>query len=108
MFFLGKLFQKVFGAAKRVRGEVPRVVCVGDGSKHASLVSAVGPAYLYNAYLLKGKYPQVQILQSLFPAGVTVERGAGGLWRPGERGGRGTGAGCGGRRLHEARIRRQG
>ena len=26
------------------------------------------------AYLLKGKYPQVQILQSPFPAGVTVER----------------------------------
>jgi len=52
------------------------VVCIGDGSKHASLVSAVGAdQHIYtNAYLLKGKYPQVQILQSPFPAGVTVER----------------------------------
>ena len=52
------------------------MVCIGDGSKHASLVSAVGAdQHIYtNAYLLKGKYPQVQILQSPFPAGVTVER----------------------------------
>ncbi len=52
------------------------MVCIGDGNKHASLVSAVGlDQHVYtNTYLLKGKYPQVQILQSPFPAGVTVER----------------------------------
>ena len=57
------------------------MVCIGDGSKHASLVSAVGAdQHIYtNAYLLKGKYPQVQILQSPFPAGVTVERLSRGL-----------------------------
>ena len=66
----------MFAAAKRVQGEAPRVVTIGDGSKHASLVSAVGAdQHIYtNAYLLKGKYPQVQILQPPFPSGVTLER----------------------------------
>ena len=52
------------------------MVTIGDGSKHASLVSAVGAdQHIYtNAYLLKGKYPQIQILEPPFPAGVTVER----------------------------------
>ncbi len=52
------------------------MVTIGDGNKHASLVSAVGAdQHIYtNAYLLKGTDPQVQILQPRFPAGVTVER----------------------------------
>jgi hypothetical protein len=73
-FFRESFLRKVFAAAKRVKSEAPRVVCIGDGSKHASLVSAVGAdAYLHKC-LLKGKYSQVQLLQSPFPAGVTVER----------------------------------
>jgi len=44
---------------------------VGDGSKHASLVSAVGgDTHIYkNGYLLKGKYPQLQVLEPPFPEG---------------------------------------
>ena len=70
---LGKAVQKVFAAAKRLGSTW---VTIGDGSKHASLVSAVGADQhiCTNAYLLKGKYSQIQILEPPFSAGVTVER----------------------------------
>ena len=50
---------------------------VGDGSKHASLVTAVGgDTHIYkNGYLLKGKYPQLQVLQPPFPEGLDRLRG---------------------------------
>jgi hypothetical protein len=41
-FFGESFLKRLVAAAKRVKGEAPRVVCIGDGSKHASLVSAVG------------------------------------------------------------------
>jgi hypothetical protein len=49
---------------------------VGDRSKHASLVSAVGDdTHIYkNGYLLKGKYPQLQVLEPPFPEVVTLDR----------------------------------
>ena len=49
---------------------------VADGSKHASLVTAVGgDTHIYkNGYLLKGKYPQLDVLQPPFPEGVTADR----------------------------------
>ncbi len=56
---------------------------VGDGSKHTSLVSAVGgDTHIYkNVYLLKGKYPQLQVLQPPFPEGDPQEKEVAGLAR---------------------------
>ncbi len=64
-------------AAKETRGQKLRVAVVGDGSKHASLVSTVGgdTIHIYKyGYLLKGKYPQLQVLEPPFPEGVTLDR----------------------------------
>jgi hypothetical protein len=49
---------------------------VGNGSKHASLVSAVGgDTHIYKyGYPLKGKYPQLQVLEPPFPEGATLDR----------------------------------
>ena len=67
---------KVFAAKEETRGQKPRVAVVCDGSKHASLESAVGgDTHIYkNGYLLKGKYPQLQVLEPPFPEGVTLDR----------------------------------
>jgi hypothetical protein len=71
-------FSSRFKAPKQeTRGQKPRVAVVGDGSKHASLVTAVGgDTHIYkNGHLLKGKYPQLQAPGAFFiPDGVTLDR----------------------------------
>jgi hypothetical protein len=64
MFFLEKALSKGF-RFKRVKGEAPWLTVAS--MLHWFLLWV-------QTSLLKGKYPQVQILQPPFPAGVTVEQ----------------------------------